>query len=62
MLGSLIAAFISGETSNMVRRVRRAAITYFIAGLACLVGLGFLVGAGYLAAAERFGSVEAAAG
>ncbi len=62
MLGSLIAAFISGEASTMARRARRAMVAYFVAGLACLVGLGFLVGAGYIAASERFGSVEAAVG
>lgn len=62
MLGPLIATFISGETSNMARRVRRAAVAYAVAGLAGLVGLGFLVGAGYLVAARRFGAIEAAAG
>lgn len=62
MLRSLIAAFISGEASNMARRARRAIVAYLMAGLAGLVGLGFLVAAGYLVVAERFGSVEAAVG
>ncbi|BCH30369.1 hypothetical protein MesoLjLc_22990 [Mesorhizobium sp. L-8-10] len=62
MLGSVIAAFISGEASNMARRARRAMIVYVLAGLAGLVGIGFLVAAGYIAAAERFGAVETAAG
>ncbi|GLS30586.1 hypothetical protein SAMN04488498_10397 [Mesorhizobium albiziae] len=62
MLASLLAAFASGETFQVARRLRRAAIAYFLAGLAGLTALGFLVGAGYVAAARAYGSVEAALG
>ena len=46
MLASLIASFASGETVLAVRRARRAAVAYLLAGLAALCGVGFLVGAG----------------
>lgn len=62
MLGSLLTAFLSGETVNVARRARRAAIAYLLAGIAALAGMGFLVGAGYVAAARRYGSIEAAVG
>jgi hypothetical protein len=62
MLASLLAAFASGETFQIARRVRRAAIAYLLAGIALLIGLGFLVGAGYTAAAERYGAINAALG
>ena len=56
MLGSLIAAFASGEAFTAVRRVRRAAVIYALAALMALAGVGFLVGAGYAAAARRYAS------
>lgn len=62
MLGSLIAAFLSGEASDVARRARNAAIAYLLAFVVGLTGIGFLVGAGYLAAARRFGAIEAASG
>lgn len=58
MLASLIAGFASGETGLAVRRMRRAAIAYLLAGVAALCGIGFLIGAGYIAAARRYGSLE----
>jgi hypothetical protein len=62
MLASLLAAFASGETFQAVRRARRAAIVYALAGISILVALGFLVGAGYVAAADRYGTINAALG
>lgn len=62
MLASLIASFASGETVLAVRRARRAAVAYLLAGLAALCGVGFLVGAGYIWASARYGALEAALG
>jgi hypothetical protein len=62
MLASLLAAFASGETFQAARRIRRAAVSYLLAGIALLVALGFLIGAGYLAAARRYGTIDAALG
>lgn len=60
MLASLLAGLASGETVMALRRARRAAITYLLAGAAALCGVGFLVGALYIWLAERLGRVEAA--
>lgn len=60
MIASLIASFASGETALALRRVRRAAITYLLAGAAVLCGIGFLIGAGYIWTADRYGAIEAA--
>lgn len=60
MLGSLIAAFISGEAVNVARRAKAAAITYVLVAILAAIGLGFLIGAGYIAAARRFGDIGAA--
>jgi len=62
MLGSLIAAFVSGEALDVARRARRTGIVYLCAGIVGLAGFGFLVGAAYLAAVRRFGAIEAAIG
>lgn len=60
MLGSLIAAFISGEAVSAARRAKAAAIAYILVAIFGAIGVGFLIGAGYIAAARRFGDVEAA--
>jgi hypothetical protein len=62
MLASLIASFASGETALAVRRARRAAIAYLLAGVAALCGIGFLIGALYIWASQRYGAIEAALG
>jgi Na+-transporting methylmalonyl-CoA/oxaloacetate decarboxylase gamma subunit len=62
MLASLIASFASGETALAVRRAKRAAIAYLLAGVAALCGIGFLIGAVYIWASERYGAIEAALG
>lgn len=62
MLASLIASFASGETVLAVRRARRAAIAYLLAGVAALCGIGFLIGAVYIWASQRYGAIEAALG
>jgi hypothetical protein len=62
MLASLIASFASGETALVVRRARRAAIAYLLAGVAALCGIGFLIGAVYIWASQRYGAIEAALG
>jgi Na+-transporting methylmalonyl-CoA/oxaloacetate decarboxylase gamma subunit len=62
MLASLIASFASGETALAVRRAKRAAIVYLLAGVAALCGIGFLIGAVYIWASHRYGAIEAAIG
>ena len=62
MLASLIASFASGETALVVRRARRAAIAYLLAGVAALCGIGFFIGAVYIWASLRYGAIEAALG
>jgi hypothetical protein len=62
MLASLIASFASGETALAIRRARRTAIAYLLAGVAALCGIGFLIGALYIWASERYGPIEAAVG
>ncbi len=60
MLASLIASLASGETVLAVRRARRAAIAYGLAGVGAVCGLGFLVGAFYIWLSEHYGRLEAA--
>lgn len=60
MLGSLIAAFLSGETAGLLSRARRSAILMGFAALTGVVGCVFLIVAGYIAAARRWGPIEAA--
>jgi len=62
MLASLIASLASGETVVAIRRARRAAIVYLLAGTAGLIGVGFLIGALYIWLSERYGRLEAALG
>lgn len=62
MLASLIASFASGETLLALRRARRAAIAYALAGVALLCGAGFLVAAFYIWTVRRYGAIEAALG
>ena len=60
MLASLIAGFASGETLNALRRARRAAVFYLVAGLFIAVGIIFLLIAAFIWTAHRYGSVKAA--
>lgn len=62
MLASLIASLASGETVQAVRRARRAAIAYLLAGVACVCGVGFLIGALYIWLSQRYGSLQTAIG
>ena len=62
MLASLISGLASGEAAAVVRRARRAAIVYALAGLAALCGLGFLIGAAYVWVAGRYGPMAACLG
>jgi ABC-type uncharacterized transport system permease subunit len=62
MLASLLASLASGETLQAIRRARRAAIAYVLAGVAGLCGVGFLIGALYIFLSERYGSFETATG
>jgi hypothetical protein len=59
MLGSLIAGLATGETLAALRRARRAAIAYSLAGLAALLGAIYLLIAGTIWAARHFGAIEA---
>jgi undecaprenyl pyrophosphate phosphatase UppP len=60
MLASLLATLASGEMVVALRRARRAAIVYLLAGLLILCGVGFLIGAFYIWLATRYGRLEAA--
>ena len=60
MLATLIAGLASGETMMAVRRAKRAAIAYLIAGIFLAIGIGFLIGAGYIWTAARYGALHAA--
>jgi undecaprenyl pyrophosphate phosphatase UppP len=62
MLASLIASLASGETVVAIRRARRAAIVYLLAGTAGIIGVGFLIGALYIWLAELYGRLETALG
>jgi len=62
MLASLLASLASGETLQAVRRARRMAIAYLLAGVAGLCGVGFLIGALYIFLSERYGSLATAIG
>ncbi|MEQ1954164.1 hypothetical protein [Mesorhizobium sp. CN2-181] len=62
MLASLIAGLATGETLAALRRVRRAAIAYFIAGLLGFFGVIYLLLAGTIWAARRYGAIEATLG
>ena len=62
MLASLLASLASGETVVAIRRARRAAIVYVLAGMAGLCGVGFLIGALYIWLSERYGPLETAIG
>jgi hypothetical protein len=60
MLVSLIGGLASGEAAAVVRRARRAALTYLVAAAVALCGVGFLIGAAFLWAASHYGSIPAA--
>jgi undecaprenyl pyrophosphate phosphatase UppP len=60
MLASLLATLASGEMVVALRRARRVAIVYLLAGLLVLCGVGFLIGAFYIWLATRYGRLEAA--
>jgi hypothetical protein len=62
MLASLIAGFASGETLAALRRMKRAAIYYMVAGLLALLGVIFLLIAAFIWAAREYGPIEAAIG
>lgn len=62
MLASLLASLASGETIVAIRRLRRAAVAYLLAGVAALCGVGFLIGALYIWLSDRYGRLEAALG
>ena len=62
MLASLIASLASGETVVAIRRARRAAIVYLLAGTAAIIGVGFLIGALYIWLSELYGRLETALG
>jgi undecaprenyl pyrophosphate phosphatase UppP len=62
MLASLIASLASGETVVAIRRARRAAIVYLLAGTAGIIGVGFLIGALYIWLSELYGRLETALG
>ena len=62
MLASLLASLASGETVVAIRRARRAAIVYVLAGMAGLCGVGFLIGALYIWLSEKYGPLETAIG
>ena len=62
MLATLLASLASGETMVAIRRARRAAIVYLLAGAAALCGAGFLIGALYIWLSDRYGRLEAALG
>ena len=62
MLASLIASLASGETVVAIRRARRAAIVYLLAGTAGVIGVGFLIGALYIWLSELYGRLETALG
>lgn len=60
MIGSLIAAFLSGEAGLAIERTKRAAVAYAVAGLLALVGVIFLLIAAYAYAAREIGPITAA--
>ncbi|HEY6631166.1 MAG TPA: hypothetical protein VIZ90_06925, partial [Rhizobiaceae bacterium] len=62
MLASLLASLASGETLQAIRRARRAAVAYLVAGVASLCGAGFLIGALYIYVSDRYGSLETSIG
>jgi undecaprenyl pyrophosphate phosphatase UppP len=62
MLATLLASLASGETMVAIRRARRAAIVYSVAGLLVLCGVGFLIGALYIWLADHYGRLETALG
>jgi hypothetical protein len=62
MLASLIAGLATGETLAGLRRVRRAAIAYLLAGVLAFFGIVFLLVAGTIWAARRYGAIEATLG
>ena len=62
MFGSLIAGFASGEAMAAIRRLRRAAVYYTIAGILGFFGVVFLLVAAFIWAARRYGAIEAALG
>jgi hypothetical protein len=62
MLASLIAGLATGETLAALRRVRRAAVAYLLAGVLAFFGVIFLLVAGTIWAARRYGAIEATLG
>ncbi len=60
MLASLLAAFASGETLYIFKRLKRDVVAYAAAGIFAAVAAGFLVAAGYMATADALGPIWAA--
>jgi undecaprenyl pyrophosphate phosphatase UppP len=58
MLASLLASLASSETVVAVRRARRTAVFYLLAGLAAFCGIGFLIAALYIWMSDRYGRLE----
>lgn len=59
-MNSLILSIISGEASAVVRRVRRSAVEYIVAGAAALIGFIFLLLAAYIYASRFYGELTVA--
>lgn len=60
MIGSLIAAFVSGEAGLMAERAKRAAIAYAIVLIFAVLGLSFLLFAGFIQLANMYSPLIAA--
>jgi hypothetical protein len=62
MFASFIAGLATGETLAALRRMRRAAIAYGLAGLAASLGAIFLLVAATIWIARQYGAIEACLG
>lgn len=61
MFGTLIAGLATGEVMNSLQRLKKALVSYSIAGICLLVGLIFLIISGTIWLARRFGAIETTA-
>jgi hypothetical protein len=62
MLASLIAGLATGETLAALRRAKRAAIAYILAGILAVFGMIFLLVAATIWASQRYGAIHATLG
>ncbi|WP_442582250.1 hypothetical protein ACSBOB_10015 [Mesorhizobium sp. ASY16-5R] len=62
MLASLIAGLATGETLAALRRAKRAAIAYLLAGILAAFGIVFLLVAATIWASQRYGAIHATLG